>query len=203
MRSVTLLLLPVVVAAQGSDTSPARRLPQYTRTLQLNATPDTSANVSVRDLNGDGTLDLLLVNGRHWGGLSIVMLGDGHGRFPTVYPLGPERHRSYSGRLVDLDGDGHLDVVLSNDAPDPKLIFLNDGTGHFRAGGQFGRPAWDTRNAAVADLNGDGLPDIVVANRADHNAIAYICLNQGHGRFSADCAGFAHITAMAVRATCT
>jgi pimeloyl-ACP methyl ester carboxylesterase len=173
------------------------RLPQYARTLQLNATPDTSANVSVGDLDGDGTLDILLVNGRHWGGRSMVMLGDGHGRFPTVYPLSPERYRSYSGRLVDLDGNGHLDVVLSNDTPDPKMIFLNDGTGRFRAGGQFGRPAWETRNVAVADLNRDGLPDIVVANRSDH-ATAYICLNQGHGRFPADCAELAHISATTI-----
>jgi hypothetical protein len=182
------LLLPAVVAAQGL---------QYTRTILLNSTPDTSANVSIGDLNGDGQLDLLLVNGRHWGGRSMVMLGDGRGHFPTVYPLTADRYRSYSGRLVDLDGDGHLDVVLSNDTPDPKVIYLNDGTGHFRPGGQFGRPEWATRNAAVADLNRDGLPDIIVANRMD-NAIAYICLNQGQGRFTADCAGFAHMSATTI-----
>jgi hypothetical protein len=188
---IALLLQPVVVAAQES------RLPHYTRTLQLNATADTSANVSIGDLNGDGKLDILLVNGRHWGGRSIVMLGDGHGRFPTVYPLTPDRYRSYSGRLVDLDGDGDLDVVLSNDSPDPKLIFLNDGAGHFRRAGGFGRSQWPTRNVEIADLNRDGLPDIVVANRAD-SAIAYICLNRGAGEFTADCTGFAHISATTI-----
>ena len=110
---IALLPQPVVVAAQAS------RLPQYARTFQLNATADTSANVSIGDLNGDGKLDILLVNGRHWGGRSIVMLGDGHGHFPTAYPLTPDRYRSYSGRLVDLGGDGDLDVVLSNDSPTP------------------------------------------------------------------------------------
>jgi hypothetical protein len=191
------LLVPVVVIAQGTHATQPGRLPGYTRTLQLNATPDTSANVSIGDLNGDGKLDILLVNGRHWGGRSMVMLGDGHGHFPTVYPLTPDRHRSYSGRVVDLDGDGHLDVVLSNDSPDPKLIYLNDGAGHFRAGGKFGQPEWETRNAGIADLNRDGMPDIVVANRAG-NAIAYVCLNQGGGRFTADCAGFAHISATTI-----
>lgn len=194
---ITSLLVPVVVTAQDSHATAPGRLPQYTRTLQLNTTPDTSANVSIGDLNGDGKLDILLVNGRHWGGRSLVMLGDGQGHFPTVYPLTPERYRSYSGRLVDLDGDGDIDVVLSNDTPDPKLIYLNDGTGHFRAGGAFGRPEWETRNAGIADVNGDGLPDIVVANRAD-SAIAYVCLNQGRGRFTGDCAGFAHMSATTI-----
>ena len=194
---ITSLLLPVVLAAQDSSSGKPRGLPQYTRTLLLNSAPDTSANVSIGDLNGDGKLDILLVNGRHWGARSMVMLGDGQGHFPTVYPLTADRYRSYSGRLVDLDGDGHLDVVLSNDTPDPKLIFLNDGAGRFRTGGTFGRPEWNTRNAGIADLNRDGLPDIVVANRA-RNATAYVCLNQGGGRFTAECAGFAPISATTI-----
>jgi hypothetical protein len=73
--------------------------------------------------------------------------------------------RSYSAPLADLDKDGDLDIVLSNDAPDPKLILLNDGKGRFTIGGTFGDPNWPTRNVALADLNGDGYPDIAVANR--------------------------------------
>lgn len=42
------------------------------------------------------------------------MLGDGRGGFAAGYDLGEASDRSYSGLLVDLDGDRDLDVVISN-----------------------------------------------------------------------------------------
>jgi hypothetical protein len=171
--------------------------PTYARTLQLEPSADTSANVSIGDVNGDGKLDLVLIKGRHWPGMSRVLLGDGRGSFPTAYDLTDARYRSYSGTLVDLDGDGTLDVILSNDTPDPKVILLNDGTGHFRRASTFGQAQWETRNVAIADLDGDGRPDIVVANRSDH-AVQYFCLNQGGGRFDAACTAFADYSATTI-----
>jgi hypothetical protein len=172
-------------------------LPQFSRVLLLEKAADTSANVSIGDLNGDGNLDIVLVKGRHWPGMSRVLLGDGRGHFPTAYDLGEAKYRSCSGRLVDIDGDRDLDIVLSNDTPDAKLILANDGRGQFHVASTFGRAEWETRNAAIADLNGDGLPDIIVANRAD-DASDYICLNQGKGRFDADCIAFAHYSATTI-----
>jgi VCBS repeat protein len=178
-------------AAQSSS------FPSYRRTLQLEATADKSANVSIGDIDGDGRLDLLLVKGRHWPGVSRVLLGDGHGHFPTAYDLTDIRYRSYSGNLVDIDGDGALDVVLSNDAPDPKVILLNDGKGHFRLASTFGQAAWPTRNVAIADFNGDGRPDIVVANRSDR-AVQYVCLNRRSGLFDAPCVALADYSATTI-----
>jgi len=100
--------------------------------------------------------------------------------------------------LVDIDGDGDLDVVLSNDAPDPKLVYMNDGKGHFHVGSTYGQPEWETRNASVADLNGDGRPDIIVANRTDKNPANYICLNKGKGRFDSNCVSFSHESATTI-----
>jgi hypothetical protein len=166
-------------------------LPSYERTLVLDTKAETSANVSIGDLNGDGNVDILLVNGRHWQKVSRIFLGDGRGHFVTAYDLTKTAYRSYSGRLVDLDGDGDLDVVLSNDAPDPKVVYLNDGKGHFHLGSTYGRAEWPTRNASVIDLDSDGRPDIIVANRTDDGA-NYVCLGKGKGSFGADCAAFSH-----------
>jgi len=173
---------------------------QYDRTVLLESTSETSANVSIGDVNGDGNPDIVLAKGRHWPLVDRVLLGDGRGGFPAVHDLGTASDRSYSGHLVDLDGDGDLDVAISNDK-DAKLVYLNDGTGHFRPVSTFGEPDWPTRNATIVDLNADRLPDIVVANRTgDRPGASYICFNKGRGQFGGACEKFATESATTITA---
>ena len=183
--TLALAVASALLAPAHADLAQSTR-PRYERRLLLETTSETSANASIGDVDGDGLLDIVLAKGRHWPLVDRVLLGDGRGGIRTSYDLGSASDRSYSGLLVDLDGDGALDVVISNDRPDPKRVYLNDGKGHFRVGSTFGRPEWGTRNASIADVNGDRLPDIIVANRGEPGA-AYVCLNRGKGRFDADC----------------
>ena len=187
-------------AAASPDCGPPR-YPRFERALLLEKTAATSANVSIGDLNSDGHPDIVLAKGRHWPLHSRVLLNDGHGGFPLAHDLGATPYRSYSAVLADLRGNGLLDVVLSNDAPDPKVVYLNDGKGNFRLGSTFGHVDWPTRNVVVADVNGDGLPDIIVANRYGKEGGAnYVCLNRGGGRFDADCQPFSHESATTIAA---
>jgi hypothetical protein len=176
-----------------------KQLPSFTRVLLLEQSAETSANVSIGDLNGDGFLDLVLAKGRHWPLIDRVLLNDGHGRFPVAHNLGDVADRSYSVTLADIDRDGDLDVVVGNDAPDPKRVYANDGKGNFHLVSTFGRPEWPTRNASVADVNHDGLPDIIVANRTgDTKGANYVCFNKGKGQFDADCLAFSHESATTI-----
>jgi hypothetical protein len=152
--------------------------------VPLETVSETTANASLGDLNGDGILDLVLAKGRHWPLADRVFFGDGHGHFKPGPALPNHPDRSYSAPLADLDGDGTLDMVISNDRPDPKVFLLNDGKGNFRMGGTVGDPNWPTRNIALADLNGDGRPDIAVANRPGP---AQICFNSGKRPVSFAC----------------
>lgn len=150
--------------------------------VPLEKVSETSSNSSIGDLNGDGRPDIVLVKGRHWQVTTLIFFGDGKGNFTPGPPLPSRATKSYSGSLADMTKSGRLDIVLSNDQPDPKLILLNDGKGNFTIGGTYGNPKWSTRNAAVGDLNGDGYPDIAVANRG---MTSYVCLNDGKLHF--DC----------------
>jgi hypothetical protein len=150
--------------------------------VPLETVSETSSNASIGDLNGDGHPDIVLVKGRHWQVTSKIFFGDGKGHFTPGPALPSKAAKSYSASLADMTGSGHLDMVLSNDQPDPKLVLLNDGKGNFTVGGTYGDPHWSTRNAAVGELNGDGYPDIVVANR---EMTSYVCLNDGKLHF--DC----------------
>src|ERR1022692_1034447 len=157
----------------------------FDRMLLLEEKGETSASVSIGDLNSDGYLDLVLGKGRHWPLLDRVLLNDGKGHF-TAHDLGTTPDRTYSAALADVNHDGYLDVVISNDQPDRKLIYLNDGKGNFHVSGTFGDPKWPTRYVTLADLNGDGYPDIIAANRGDppkHPESSFICLNDGKGQF--------------------
>jgi hypothetical protein len=206
-RRIATILCVFMIAPFGAVSLNGRRAsvaaasrPTYSRHVLLETTSETSANVSFGDVDRDGNLDVVLAKGRHWPLKDKVLLGDGHGGIRTSYDLGTASDRSYSARLADMNGDGALDVVISNDTPDPKLVYLNDGKGRFRVGSTYGKAEWETRNASVADLNRDGFPDIVVANRSGTPAKAanYVCLNHGGGRFDADCIPFARYPATTI-----
>jgi hypothetical protein len=167
---------------QGNAESPPQGGLRSFEILPLETVSETSSNASIGDLNGDGHPDIVLVKGRHWQLTSKLFFGDGKGHFTPGPPLPSKATKSYSASLADMTKSGHLDMVLSNDAPDPKLVLLNDGKGNFSIGGTYGDPQWPTRNAAVGDLNGDGFPDIAVANRG---TTSFVCFNDGKLHF--DC----------------
>jgi hypothetical protein len=166
-----------------AQTSPVFR--SFERVVLLEDQSETSAGVNVGDLNGDGLLDIMLGKGRHWPLHNRVLLNDGKGGF-SASNLGKAPDRTYSAALADIDGDGDLDVVVSNDEPDRKLLYTNDGKGHFTESGTFGDPKWSTRYVTVADLNGDRFPDIVAANRElgpSSPRPSFVCMNDRKGHF--------------------
>ena len=145
IRLTALSLLFSFVSSSVLVQQTPKKLPSFNRVLLLEQTSETSANVSIGDLNSDGFPDLLLAKGRHWPLIDRVLLNDGHGKFTTAHNLGEVADRSYSVTLADMDRDGDLDVVVGNDAPDPKRVYANDGKGNFSLLSTFGHPGGEPR----------------------------------------------------------
>ncbi len=193
IRTAHVLATAVVMTAACGDaeviteSGPGAR--SFSRSLVLEDAAYTSANVSLGDVNGDGHLDVVLVKGRHWPLQNLVRLGDGEGGFRPATSVGPGPDRSYTGELLDLDSDGDLDIIVSNDSPDPKRVLHNDGSGSFTEVQQFGTPEWNTRHVSVADLNGDGRQDVIVANRGGPQGTdSFVCFGRADGLLQEPCA---------------
>ena len=138
-----------------------------------------SASVRLGDVDGDGDLDAVVANGRHWPQQNYLFLNQGRGKFSVMRPLGSDRATSYACELADLDGDGDLDLAIGNDMALGE-IFLNDGVGNFSLSGSFGKVA-SVRSLTVADVDSDGDNDILVTCRGMQNQIY---LNAGNASFT-------------------
>jgi hypothetical protein len=131
--------------------------------VSFGATPARS--VAVGDFNGDGKLDLAVAGGSCKSGCPILhlLLGNGDGTFQPANGFIDSTQNSVSSITIgDLNGDGKLDVILS-DNTFAISVFLGTGAGRFGTPMDFkvgGTPI----AVAVGDFNADGKLDLAVSS---------------------------------------
>jgi hypothetical protein len=84
---------------------------------------------------------------------------------------------------ADFNGDGNLDLAVSNVADNTISILLGNGDGTFQPQTTLSTLA-QPFNIAVGDINGDGIPDLVVGNDAGSGGLN-VFLGNGSGGFTA------------------
>jgi hypothetical protein len=107
------------------------------------------------------------------------------GQNPPTYPAGllPE-----SIRVVDLNGDGNPDVVVTNFLSIGSLsVLMGNGDGTFQPAATFFLPGENPSYVVAGDFNKDGRPDLAVAGQlclpSGCNASVTILLGNGDGTF--------------------
>ncbi len=138
------------------------------------------AGVALLDVDGDGDLDAYLTNGGAANPTDppprdALLLNDGHGRFTESANSGlSDELFTYGVTSADYDGDGDLDLYVTNRGPN--RLYRNDGTGTFvdvAAQAGVAVSAWST-GSRFFDYDGDGDLDLYVVNHIalDDGAVA-------------------------------
>lgn len=146
------------------------------------------------DADEDGKIDAIVVDS--FGALWFYQ-GNGDGSFSTNPKLFGVGDVPFGIGVADVDGDGHLDVVVSGvfvdgwpygaSAGNLTCVLLGDGKGNFSPAKVY-RGDLSAFSLAIADFNGDGHPDIVTANQDSDSAVVF--LNDGKGGFGDPQGGF-------------
>ncbi len=145
----------------------------------------------IADIDGDGKPDLIVVDDyahaisiyRNIGTNGILTMASFAP--PVVLPTTSGQYSPYGIAAADLDGDGKLDIVVTEYGDNLVSVYKNNCTPGNIATNLFGpRQDFPTgaqpQKMAAADLDGDGKPDLIVANAGD-GTVSYFAEHQARG----------------------
>ena len=141
------------------------------------------------DINGDGYVDLFVGGYENWPKQItypfLVLMNEKGKSFSLARTQ--SRYRARGVTACDFDGDGDLDIYVSNYRLQPNLLWVNNGKGGMEDGarahgvvatsGKFG--GGHSIGSAWGDFNNDGLIDLFAGNFAHRDSRG----NQPQSRF--------------------
>jgi uncharacterized protein (TIGR03437 family) len=138
-------------------------------------TVDPPVAITLADFNGDGRVDLAVVDFTN--NQVNVLLGDGTGGFQSKATYGV-RTGPQSVSVGDVNSDGWADLVVASSSGIVSVL-LGNGDGTFHNGSSYGVDG-SPQAVAIADFNADGRADLVVASSTGSVSVL---LGNGDGSF--------------------
>lgn len=134
--------------------------------------------IAAADADDDGDLDIVSV-GTHPFGFRVLANGSPWKVVHSSVPLVPERLE-----VADIDGNGHVDAVVTEPSLHRVTIAFGSGTGTFVSPVTIALgPAFtESRDLEVVDVDGDARLDVVVL---DAQGTVHVALYAGGGTFAA------------------
>jgi hypothetical protein len=185
--------LLLISNADGTYSDRSSTLPQQ---------PDFTHSTCVGDIDSDGRLDIYANNqASSMNSSPYFLMGNGDGTFTKrttglPVPVLNLTETYTSCALADMDGDGHVDLVLgrspSNGNADNYILF-NDGTGDFTVRPRTALPVGPlgmdmlTLDVVPIDVNRDGRMDLIILSQLSSIAQwlgIQILVNQSGGGFA-------------------
>lgn len=148
----------------------------------------------VADFNGDGRPDVFVACHGYDsmpfpGEKNKVVLSQPNGTY-VISNAAPDVGFHHGASAADLNGDGHIDVVVTNNNEERQVYtLLNDGTGHFSRETVRRTPTaiqWgNLYTVELVDVDEDGKLDLVVGGHEWEGGTPRVYLNPGNNDFSA------------------
>ncbi|RZK31964.1 MAG: hypothetical protein EOO63_02770, partial [Hymenobacter sp.] len=151
----------------------------------LNVGTSSNTTLAMADIDGDGDLDMLVPDYVTSGTIKVLR-NNGQGTFSAPTTGAQVGDRPIYIVAADLDGDGDLDLLVSNYGSGRVSVRFNDGAGNFSTPSSNAevQVASGALSAAVADIDSDGDLDLLSVGYTDPGKIS-VRFNNGSGVFTA------------------
>jgi hypothetical protein len=136
-------------------------------------------DAALADTDGDGDLDVIMAKI----GINQVCFNDGSGAFTSCSDIDTgdiDRFFSFAVDTDDLNGDGHVDAVFSNNDGQPHRVCAGDGAGGFTCTDVASELGRTFSSVALGHVDADTNLDVVFGDGAENR----VCLGDGLGNFT-------------------